>query len=68
MALGELLDRRTRGRQAEEALGRHDDERLAERSLHLAAEEMEHLRRRRRVNDLDIVLGTRLEIALEAGA
>src|SRR5262249_18163687 len=66
MAAGELLDGRARGRQAEQALRRQHDERLAPLAQHLSPEQVEVLCRRGRIADLDVVLGTLLEEALEA--
>ena len=53
---------------AEQALRRHDDERLDEVALHLAAQDVKILRRSRQVADLDVVLRAGLEEALEARA
>ncbi len=58
-------DPRDRRRVAEERLGRHHDQRLAEVALHLPAQEVEILRRGRHVRDLDVVLGAGLQEALE---
>ena len=52
----------------QQALGRHDDERLAEAAADLAPEQVEILRRRRRDGDLDVLLGAELEEPLEACA
>ena len=64
----QLVERGGRGRQAQQALRRHHDERLAHAPQHLEAQQVEHLRGRRRLADLDVVLGARLEIALEPRA
>jgi hypothetical protein len=53
---------------AQQALGRHDHQRLAEGALHLAAQGVEVLRRGGQVADLDVVLGAELQEALEVGA
>ena len=45
----------------------HQDQRLAEVALHLPAQGVEVLGRRREVADLDIVLGAQLQIAFDAG-
>ena len=52
----------------QQALRRHDDERLAPRAQHLPAQRVEDLRRRGQVADLDVVLGAQLQEALEARA
>ena len=52
-------------RMAQQALGRHDDERLAERTQHLAAQYVEVIRRAGDVADLDIVVRAQLEEAFE---
>jgi hypothetical protein len=57
-----------RPRRAQQALGRHDDQGLAPRAQHLAAQRVEDLRRRREVAHLDVVLGAELQEALEARA
>ena len=49
-------------------LRRHDDERLSERPLHLPAQDVEILRGRGEVADLDIVLRAELEETLEPRA
>src|SRR5581483_4714651 len=67
-AVGEVPERRHRGPVAEQALRGHDDERLAELAVHLAAEEVEVLGGGGRVADLDVVLGAELEPALEPRA
>ncbi len=53
---------------AQQALGRHDDQRLAPGPQHLAAQQVEELRRRGRLHDLEVVLGGELQEALEAAA
>ena len=55
-------------RVAQQALGRHDDQRLAPLPQHLPAQQVEVLRRRRRLDDLDVVLGAQLQEALDARA
>ena len=61
---------RARGRLlgAQQTFRRHDDERLDEIALHLAAQDVKILRGSREVADLDIVLGAGLEKALEPRA
>ena len=44
---------------------RHQDERLAERAMHLPAQHVEIIGRRRGIGDLDIVLRAKLQITLE---
>ena len=65
---GQLIDRRNRLLVAEQALGRHDDERLAEAAPDLAPEQVEVLRRRRGHGHLDVFFGAELEEPLEACA
>src|SRR5690606_32163308 len=57
-----------RRRDAEQALRRHDDERLAPGAEDLAAQHVEELGRRRQVADLDVVFRAVREEALEPGA
>ena len=52
----------------QQALGRHEDQRLAIVTTQLAAQRVEVLGRRRQVADLDVVLGAELKKALQAGA
>ncbi len=51
----------------QEALWRHDDERLFKLPLHLTPENMEQLCRGGQITDLNIVFGAGLKEALEAG-
>src|SRR5438034_483233 len=67
-ALRQLLERRDAELVAQQALRAHEDERLPEAPVHLAAEGVEVLRRRGQVADLHVVLGAELEEALEARA
>src|SRR2546428_5954237 len=67
-ALRQLLERRDAELVAEQALRGHQHERLPEAPMHLAAEDVEVLRRRGQVADLHVVLGAELEEALEACA
>src|SRR5438309_5581863 len=67
-ALRQLLERRDAELVAEQALRGHQHERLPEAPMHLAAEDVEVLRRRGQVADLHVVLGAELEEALEARA
>src|SRR5437899_11188130 len=67
-ALRQLLERRDAEPVAEQALRAHQHERLPEAPMHLAAEDVEVLRRRGQVADLHVVLGAELEEALEARA
>src|SRR5579862_3015103 len=64
LALGELGQRRHRLLVAQQALGREDDERLAVGADHLPAQQEEHLHRRGRDADLDVVVGAQLQEAL----
>ena len=65
---GQLIDRRDGLLVPEQALGGHDDQRLAEAAPDLAPEQVEVLRRRRRDGDLDVLFGAELKEPLEAGA
>src|SRR5437899_4924382 len=67
-ALRQLLERRDAELVAEQALRGHQDQRLPEAPMHLAAEDVEVLRRRGQVADLHVVLGAELEEAFEARA
>src|SRR5436190_18163248 len=66
LALGELGERRARVLGAQQRLGRHDDQRLPEHAHHLATQDVEDLARRRRLDDLHVVVGRELHEALEA--
>ena len=68
MADGQLIDGRNGLLVAKQALGRHDDERLAEAAPDLAPEQVEILRGRGRDGDLDVLLGAELKEPLEACA
>ena len=61
----EFPARRLGERMAQQALGRHDYQRLAEGPVHLAAQNVEVIGRAGNVAHLHIVLGAELEIALE---
>ena len=50
---------------AEQRLGRHQDQRLAEIAPHLPPQDVEIIRGRGAIGDLQIVLGAQLQIALE---
>src|SRR5436309_3520547 len=65
-ALRQLLERRDAKLVAEQALRGHQHERLPEAPVHLAAEDVEVLRRGGQVANLHVVLGAELEEALEA--
>src|SRR6266403_1446686 len=67
-ALRQLLERRDAELVAEQALRGHQHERLPEGPMHLAAEDVEVLRRRGQVADLHVVLRAELEEALTARA
>src|SRR5438270_9501932 len=64
----EVVERRRRLLQPQQALRRHHDERARSRVEGLPAEEMEVLRRRRAIGDADVLLRRQLQEALEAGA
>src|SRR3546814_16223664 len=51
---------------AQQRLGRHDDQRLAEIAQHLPTQDVEIIGRRRDVADLDIVARAQLKEAFEA--
>ena len=57
--------RRDRPLVAQQRLRRHQDQRLAEVALHLAAQDVEVVGRRRAVGDLHVVFGAKLQEALE---
>jgi hypothetical protein len=61
-----LVDLRDHPLAAQQALRRHQDQRLANLALELAAQDVEVVRRRRAVGDLHVVLGGELQVALEA--
>src|SRR5262245_11393158 len=65
---GQLLQWRGRGLEAQHALGRQQHERLAKVALHLTTQNVEVLRRRRGIADLEVILGAQLQIAFEASA
>ena len=65
-ALRQFCDWRGRILAAQQALGREHDQRFAVRAQHLAAQQVEHLRRRGRDAYLDIVIGAQLQIAFDA--
>ena len=65
---GEVVERAGGLFLAEERLGRHDDERLAQRAEHLPTQRVEVLRGRGEVADLPVVLGGHREVALEPRA
>ena len=66
MPLGQFVERGHRQLVPQQALRRHDDQRLAERPHHLPAQHVEHLRGRGRHAHLHVVLGAELQEALEA--
>src|SRR5262245_7225646 len=63
----ELVKARDRALVAQQALRRHQDQRLADVALELAPQHMEIVGRRRAVRHLHVVLGTHLQEALEPG-
>ena len=60
--------RRSCRRQTQQALRRHHDQRPLNPGLDLPSQQMEILRGRRRITNLEIVLRAKLEITLEARA
>ena len=68
LALGEFGHRADGVGVAQQLLGREDHERLPERPQHLAAEQVEMVRRRGRIGHLDVVAGTELQVPLHAAA
>jgi hypothetical protein len=68
LALGELGQRAGGVLRAQQALGREDDQRLAELPHHLPAQQVEDLARRGRLHDLHVVVGRQLHEALQARA
>src|SRR5206468_11825571 len=62
---GEIADLRDRELVAEQRLGSHQHQWLAEIAPHLPPEDVEVICRSRAVRDLEIVFGTELQIALE---
>jgi hypothetical protein len=64
-ALGEIRQIRHAALVAQQRLRRHQDQRLAEVALELAAQDVEVVGRRRAVGDLHVVFGTHLQEALE---
>ena len=65
-AVGELVERRHRLLVAQQALGVITISGLRNGAQHLPAQQVEHLRRRRRHAHLHVVLGAQLQEALEA--
>ena len=68
LAFAEILKRRGAARVTEQTLGRHYDERLVERPVNLPSQCVEQVGRGGEVADLDIVLGARLQEALQPAA
>ena len=66
LVVGEVTDLGDAVFVAQQALGRHDDERLFEFAFHLAAQHVEELCRCGEVTDLDVVFSAGLQEALEA--
>ena len=60
-----LVEPRYRAAMAQQGFRRHQDERLAEVALELAAQDVEVVRRRRAVGDLHVVLGAHLQKTFE---
>src|SRR5580700_9181812 len=60
-----LVEPRHRALVAQQRLRRHQDQRLAEVAVELAAQDVKIIRRRRTVGDLHIVLGAHLQKTLE---
>ena len=66
--VGEIVERRRRVLEAQQALRRHHDERARARVERLAAQQVEVLRGRRAVRDPDVLLRGELQEALEPRA
>ena len=66
LALGELHQRRSGVLRAQQRLRRQDDQRLAELSHHLPAQQMEDLAGRGGLHHLHVVVGGQLHEALQA--
>src|SRR5258707_14038220 len=60
-----LVEVRDRALVAQQALGRHQDERLADLALELPAQDVKQVRRRSAIGDLHVVLGAHLQETLE---
>ncbi len=67
-ALDQLVERTDRPGVAQQALGRHHDQRFSPPSQHLAAQQVEQLRRRAGHGHLDVVLGRQRQEPLQPGA
>src|SRR5688500_1070835 len=67
-AIGEVRESRRCSRMTQQTLGSHEDQRPARIHERLTAQQMEILRGGAAVQDLDVVLGGKLEKALEARA
>ena len=63
----EFVEPRHHALVAQQALRRHQDQRLADFALKLAAQDVEIIRRRGAIGDLHIVFGAHLQVALEPG-
>src|SRR5690348_9031258 len=68
LAASEILERRARLLEPQEAFRSHDDERPRGRVERLSPQQVEVLRRRRAVRDPQVLLRRKLQEALEAGA
>ena len=68
LAARQILERRARLLQPQQAFRSHDDERPRRRVQRLPPQEVEVLARRRAVRDPQVLLGRELEEALEPGA
>src|SRR6516225_8838284 len=64
-AAAQILERRYRQLEPQQALRHHYDERLAEALVHLPSQHVKHLRRGRGDTHLHVVLGAQLQEALE---
>ena len=65
---GKIFDARDAQRVAQHPLGGKDDQRAPEWLVQLAAQQVKQLGRGGRVDDLQIVIGTKLQVALDACA
>ena len=61
----ELINLRHRHLMTQQGFGRHNDQRFAELAVHLPAQNVEVIRGRGAIRDLNIVLSTKLQIAFK---
>ena len=65
--VGTVVQRRDGSRVPQQALGGHHDQRLAPAAQHLPPQAVKILRRRRGIDDLDIVVGRQLQKPFQPG-